>query len=180
MTPLFLFTCFSYLSFFLARGAAPARVAMTIISTLVASALINSTINTLPHTDGFIWIKEVTKCALGFSTYAVIEFAAVNFIGRVNARVNAARKAFDAKNNEEDNLGGLPPQMLDTVEKRRTTHVLKSAGKMAWLLLRRDGSAQLIFNDKHIDIMSRWLYPIAVAVVSGYYHSIVANEGLRA
>ena len=61
----------------------------------------------------------------------MFEFAVVNFIGRVNARVTAARKAFDAKHEDDIGLGSEALR-----GKKRTAAILSAGGKMAWLLLR--------------------------------------------
>jgi hypothetical protein len=55
---------------------------------------------------------------------------------------------------------------------------LLSNGSSCTATPRRDGSAQLWFNDKHVDILSRWLYPIAAIIATIYLRALVADQGL--
>ena len=88
-----LFVMLAWCSFFIARAAAPARVAMGIILYLVINNQMNSQLGLLPIGSSGVWILNFMTVSRMFVFYAIIEYALCNFLMRIEARIEKARVA---------------------------------------------------------------------------------------
>ena len=88
--PVVLVILTAYLSFWVSRAAAPARVAMVVITLLALLGIINSTFALLPKLKGFVWLLSLQQLSLFFVVGAMIEYAAVNYLFRIQVRIERA------------------------------------------------------------------------------------------
>lgn len=79
MLPAIFFVIISYTSFWVAKGAAPARVALCIIGVLITINFNNNLLTILPETTESVWLQNFTFTILIFTAFAIIEYAFVNF-----------------------------------------------------------------------------------------------------
>jgi len=79
MLPAIFFVIISYTSFWVAKGAAPARVALCIIGVLITINFNNNLLTILPETTEPVWLQNFTSTILIFTSFAIIEYAFVNY-----------------------------------------------------------------------------------------------------
>jgi len=90
LTPMFLFVFIAYSSFFISKHAAPARVAMSNISVLVMQNLTQWVSARLPTDSGSVWIVDFLNTSQAFVLYTSLEYAVVNYMVRIEDRVDKA------------------------------------------------------------------------------------------
>lgn len=112
--PMVLVVLTAYLSFWISRAAAPARVAMVVITLLALSGMMNSTFAFLPKLVGFVWLLSLQQVSLFFVMGAMLEYAAVNYLFRMQVRIERAVDA--AKKRMAD--GRAPTACTDDVNPR--------------------------------------------------------------
>jgi len=101
LAPVVLLALISWLSFFIARSAVPARVAITIIAFLALSGLVASVLATLPRIPvNDVWLLRLMTTTYYFIFFSVMEYAICNYLFRVEERVKKAtaevNQMFDA------------------------------------------------------------------------------------
>ena len=79
----------------LSPAAAPARVAMTVISMLTLSGIDRSILASLPRLSGDVWLLRVVSVSWVFSVFSVVEYVLANFLYRSRNRLLVALKDFD-------------------------------------------------------------------------------------
>ena len=112
--PMVLVVLTAYLSFWISRAAAPARTGMVVITFLALTGMMNSTFAFLPKLVGFVWLLSLQQASLFFVMGAMLEYAAVNYLFRMQIRIERAVDA--AKKRMAD--GRIPTACTDDVSPR--------------------------------------------------------------
>jgi len=181
--PVVLIVILGWASFFIDRSAVPARITMSIICFLTISNFLASQLKNLPRIGAnSVWLLQFMLISMIFTFYAVVEYIICNYFFRVERRVDEVRqKAKDKKrahikkvmmkaqscrvmfeddktmSNTSSINGGSPPD----VNKDDMLEV--GLFKIDRLIVKKDG--QMIMKDQHIEIFSRYAYPIIYAIV---------------
>merc|ERR1712070_1027980 len=111
-TPTYMIVFVAYLSFYISRYAAPARVGVVMISLLSLINLSNGISNWLPRGNKDCWLLTFLTVAQAFVFFAMFQFAVVNMLTRIEHRIRAAihkqkQEAGDYNLKEEDDRFGL-------------------------------------------------------------------------
>ena len=77
----------SYATFFVSRGAVPARVAMCIISILTLNGISVYVVSSLPPISGKVWLLEYVTLVYFLAVVAMIEYTVAHYLTRVEARL---------------------------------------------------------------------------------------------
>jgi len=187
VTPILLIVTLSWASFFIERKSAPARVSMSVICFLTNINYLSAAYGYTPPFADQVWILEFLSQSMFFTFYAVIEYVICNYLFRVEARIKEGRKAA-----VEIKVKGMNEVSKEKM-KRQLSERLKQGGvltdeqvfmaqideenqfiskrdfiisgynyKIDLLLMRRDG--KMFFRDEHVDIFSRYAYPVVYAI----------------
>ena len=159
LLPSIFLVALSYGTFWIQRGAIPARAAFCFISYLSVINLTKGSLASLPKlSDADAWMLGVLSKSQYFCAYTVLGVVVANYLLHVETRVNAALK--DAREKEDASLGEKISDMRAFVRGK--------AGRFAGMLVGKDGKMR--FADRHVDVFSRWCFPaayvVAVALVS--------------
>ena len=145
----------SYGTFWIQRGAVPARAAFCFIAFLSTINNTKGALSALPKLSaGDAWLLGVLSKSQYFCAYTVVEVVVANYLLHVETRVKAALKEVRDK---EDVSGEL-------ISDKRS-FVRAKAGKFGSALIRKDGT--MAFSDQHVDVFSRWLFPVAYVITVG-------------
>jgi hypothetical protein len=145
----------SYGTFWIQRGAVPARAAFCFIAYLSTINNTKGALNALPKLSaGDAWILGVLSKSQYFCAYTVVEVVVANYLLHIETRVQAALK--EARNKEE-----ISGQQISDMQ----AFVRARAGKFGSALIRKDGT--MAFSDQNVDVLSRWLFPAAYVVAFG-------------
>ena len=148
-----LLVALSYGTFWIQRGAIPARAAFCFISYLSVINLTKGSLASLPKlSDADAWMLGVLSKSQYFCAYTVLGVVVANYLLHVETRVNAALK--DAREKEDASLGEKISDMRSFVRGK--------AGRFAGMLVGKDGKMR--FADRHVDVFSRWCFPAAYVV----------------
>ena len=201
IAPTILFVVIAWSSFFIARAAAPARVAMSIILFLVINGQVNGQLATLPRGESGVWLLDFMSMSQRFVFYAILEYGMCNFLMRIEMRIEKAKVAAIKCRADEKPEGEATAdiELTSTASKKATaisvTSVRVEARRNIFIRTLRKvdepGGAQslqaeiartassvtqvfpflvsseggLRFRDQHLDIWSRWLFPLAYIIV---------------
>ena len=91
--PMYMIVGFVYLSFFISRQAVPSRTALCALSFLVLTSQSNSLTSNLPRSAKSVWLLGLLFTSQIFVFVAMMEYALVNVLMRVEARVAKSRSA---------------------------------------------------------------------------------------
>lgn len=186
--PAVFFVTIGWASFFIARGAAPARVTMSMICFLTNVNFLSNQLRTLPQQGNSIYLLQFLTVSTIFCFYAVLEYVICNVLMRIEKRVEAAHvkaaemkaKKLDMEEEDEEEPEQPSTGAGEYKKKKKKNSMakprfetnyqdLKAIGfdyKLDRFLLSHKG--HLVFRDQHLDILSRYLYPIAyIACVYG-------------
>lgn len=87
----FVFVIISYVSFYIDRSAAPARVGLTIICFLVTNTYAIYVAETVPPAKNeAYWISRFIRVSLLFNACAIFEFAVCNALARSRADITSS------------------------------------------------------------------------------------------
>lgn len=145
----------SYGTFWIQRSAIPARAAFCFISYLSVINLTNGALASLPKlsvTDAYL--LGVLSASQYFCAYTVLEVVVANYLLHIELRVQNALKEASMK---EDKFGESVVDIQSFVRER--------CGRLGRLLIKKDGSMK--FSDQHVDVFSRWCFPVAYAIAIG-------------
>jgi len=164
MLPNYLFVLIAWSSFWVARSAAPARVALTIIIFLVITSQIASILAALPKLDGPVWLLDQLAMSQCFVLYGIIEYGFVNFLSRIEARMDKVRAAcesevFDDSPPDDDETKG---QTRRSVSYNIQALVKKKGGLSVRLCVNRKGRMRL--KAHQVDHFSRIAFPVVYAI----------------
>ena len=172
--PVILMVVISWTSFYIDRGAVPARVTLSMVSFLTITSFIGGQLNTLPMIGGNdAWLLTFMQVSMLFSFFAVIEYAICNYLGRLERQVKAVQKQAEERkqakiSNEEERHHS--EQSQDTQQSSNKiiikTHTSKeeimafgSIKKVDAIWLAKNGS--MLLTDEKVERFSRHAYPIA-------------------
>jgi len=170
---------------------------MTNFGFLTIMNFLNSQLSTLPRIGaGKSWLLEFMLVSLIFCFYTVVEYIFVNYLYRVERRVDkiqeiaskqkkkrimnemernnacriAAANARHGTKNTYSTINGLKTindnfHMKDIENVRATKADMAHYGlcRIDHLLLKQDGT--MFFKDQHVDIFSRYGYPIVFSII---------------
>ena len=165
LLPSSLLVCICYLSFFIARAAVPARVAINAITFLAISGFTGVVLRSLPAFAGDVWLLQYLWVGMSFVAFANLEYAAANMLMRAQGRVDKACAAFakDVETARELSASSVsvevaqsaPPAPAAAAQTVRAAIYYK-VGRFDRILLRGDGTMWI--KDEFLDITCRWLY----------------------
>ena len=157
----------------------------TIICCLTVQNLIGSVKAAIPKVTG-VWLVNYLECSRIFVFYSIIEYALANWLMRIEKRIEAAAaKVAKEEATTSTAKGGAPavgPEGVSVHEERSSKSVRKLARAVSRTLTMRSppaikkhltGVDKLMVNskgrmavrDQHVDVFSRYAFPIAYAVV---------------
>jgi len=171
--PTILLVAISWLSFFISRTAVPARVAMTLICYLTLSNLNSMVSASLPKLSYYVRLLGLMTASQGFVFFAILEYAVANWLMRLEKRIDGAEE----KARAEGAAAGVGTAGSGTKREQTLRHLPPSSFPALSCLQRLSPqrllvgtSGQMLLRDQHLDVASRWLYPIVYAVVLGVYY----------
>jgi len=101
--PVFMMVAVAWSSFFVDRGAVPARVTMSIISFLTISNFLSGELKTLPRLGASqVWLLKFMQISMIFTFYSVVEYVLCNYLYRIKKRTKSVRQLALTKKEEED------------------------------------------------------------------------------
>jgi len=177
LTPMILVVIISYLSFWTSRGAVPARIALVVISFLALTNMINALVLDLPRSHEYVWLLSLMQGSMYFILIATIEYALINYLGRVEARIKRAvaavgKKAEDSKKADVEDVATSTNTVTVSVQSAEETlhrDVRKHLGPVSRRFVRpyRAGRPPtVIVSDDQVDICCRIFYlPIFAIMV---------------
>ena len=146
--------------------SAPARVSITTTGFLTISNFLSSELKNLPRLGAErIWLLRFMQISMAFCFYSVIEYVICNYLHRVEKRTKQARKMVMEKQ-QEGNLSNsrfifLQVSTQTSISKKDMVKV--GLFRIDSLLLSKNGN--LLVKAEHIDVFSRFMYPVAYTVV---------------
>lgn len=141
----------SYGTFWIQRGAVPARAAFSFICFLSIISLSNGALAKLPSigADDAFLLKLLSSCSI-FCGLTVIEVVIANYMLHVEIRVTRALTQAEEKKARGDADFDIQ------------AFVRARCAKLDALFVASSG--RLRFSDQHIDVLARWAFPIAFGV----------------
>ena len=123
--PTILVVFVAWTSFFIERGAVPARVAVVLIAYLTVSGITSTVTATLPRSPEPAWVITMLWMSRIFVFLAIFEYAIANYLkraeGRITKAMEALKKRDDVESNETPTTNATPPdQFIKEVSKRVT------------------------------------------------------------
>jgi len=178
-------------SFFIARAATPARVAMTIVCYLTLSNTQASILAQLPKVPYNVRFLHFTTISMLFVFFAVFEYAMANWLMRIEGRIEKALKKAAAeataasttadatevrieggKRDHDDEKGKPPPKTSWWAAASRGSP--RTAGDIRARVNKHltgvdrffvSPSGKIRCRDQHLDIACRYLYPVLYTIV---------------
>lgn len=140
VVPSIIFVLASYSGFFVSAAAAPARVALGFLCTLMVLNNMNAIRGDLPEGLSFSdsWLLAFMYGCTIFNLLALFEYAAVNFYSSLKAKATA-----EDKNNVKVDLWGVPPT-TQTRASSSSARIESIRGKIS-----------------ELDRTCRWFFPMA-------------------
>jgi len=155
LIPSIFLVALSYGTFWIQRSAVPARAAFCFIAFLSTINNTKGALSALPKLSaGDAWMLGVLSKSQYFCAYTVVEVVMANYLLHIETRVKAALKEVS----EKEDLSG--DQISD-----RQSFVRSKAGRIGRALIRKNGT--MAFSDQDMDVLSRWLFPIAYVIAVG-------------
>ena len=114
--PLILLMCICWTSFFVPRGAVPARVSMVVVAFLTITNQIRSTNQELPKLQATVWLLQLQSITQLMVFASIIEYGVVTYVCRLQSRIeqsigiaqNQIQTRFDhAKGSANDHYNGV-------------------------------------------------------------------------
>ena len=190
--PVCLVVAISWCSFFIGRGAAPARVAMSIICFLTISNQRSAVVATLPRLPYSVDLFQYLFVSMSFVFYSVVEYSAANWLMRIEKRFEVAAakiKSGEAKRAADGAAMVAPANVQVENGDRRSSFGAKDemaqyrdshAKQMKELLTGVDKHlinkhGQMVLRDEHLDVFSRYAYPFCYLIYLIAF--ITAHEG---
>ncbi|CAB9524423.1 acid receptor subunit [Seminavis robusta] len=182
ITPAVMFVVIGWISFFLNRSAAPARVAMSMIGFLANTNFLAAQLGQLPRLGNDVWLLTFLSISAWFSFYAIVEYVVCNWLRRIQARIDGARKKTEElvkarvkadkkrskkkkKHNnsydEDEEMGSPQPGVMHVSKADMIENGFHN--KMDLLMMKDD--TEMYFSDEHVDVFSRYAYPITYLIV---------------
>ena len=180
IVPSMFLVALSYGTFWIQRGAVPARAAFCFISFLTVINLTNGALANLPKiSPGEVYLLGVMSASTYFCAYTIVEVVASNVLLHIEVRVNNALKEYEELLKKADDFTDLGKDIRDSMaelgideagKKSQNIPSVQSfvrsrAGRMGRQLIKKDG--KMLISDQHVDVASRWLFPVAYAVAIG-------------
>ena len=116
---------------------------------------------------------QVALFLKGFVFFAILEYAVANWLMRLEKRIDGAEE----KARAEGAAAGVGTAGSGTKREQTLRHLPPSSFPALSCLQRLSPqrllvgtSGQMLLRDQHLDVASRWLYPIVYAVVLGVYY----------
>ena len=118
--PTILVVFVAWTSFFIERGAVPARVAVVLIAYLTVSGITSTVSATLPRSPEPAWVITMLWMSRIFVFLAIFEYAIANYLKRAESRITKAipaarealRKRDDVESNETPTTHATPDQLM--------------------------------------------------------------------
>ena len=127
----------------------------------------NAVLSTIPKLSGRVWLLEHLQISIFFVFTAIIEFTIVNYLQRVQLRVERAQA--EAKRQAATCTSASKGATDDApVAEVQLQEVSRRVMKIDRKLLNR--SAQMPLRDEHLDIFMRYAYPIAFGIFLIWSH----------
>ena len=165
-----MFVAIGWLSFFIDRAVAPARVGMVMVCFLANMNFLAAQLSTLPRLGHAVWLLRLLSVSVYFSFYSVLEYVFCNWLRRIKVRITGARKRAEEESVCKTKGGG---DVEDAPEAKKelpegspvTKQDIKAIGFMhkADLFFMKDDTKMYV-DDDQLEIFSRWAYPIAYTV----------------
>ena len=119
--PTILVVFVAWTSFFIERGAVPARVAVVLIAYLTVSGITSTVTATLPRSPEPAWVITMLWMSRIFVFLAIFEYAIANYLkraeGRITKAMEALKKRDDVESNETPTTNATPDQFIKEVSK---------------------------------------------------------------
>lgn len=188
LVPIVLMFIIAWSSFFVSRAAVPARTAMVIVAFLTLSGLLNAVLANLPKVSESVWLLDVSIMSMLFVFFAILEYAAANFLMRKEAAIAKATEAVKKRLADSGTSPSRSPQAVvatateadgakiaSTIDVQvgaasasgfELLHeVRKIAGRAEACLLRRDQPTPTMYlRDQDLDVMSRYVFPLVYGI----------------
>ena len=142
----------------------PVRTTMMSVSFLTITNFIGGQLTSLPRLGGDdAWLLLFMQISQIFTFYSVLEHAVCNHLFGIRNRVTKVRNL--AKENES-NIAQSPldGQQNKTQTKKAQMKDVGGVTRIDSFLLKKDGS--LILTDVHVDVFSRFAFPILLVLQS--------------
>jgi len=91
LIPINVFVFIGWLSFFVDRAVPPARIGMTVFCFAIVMNFMGQTLSRLPRIVGGCWLLTFMWNAFFFNLFAIAEYAACNFLFRIERRFKQAK-----------------------------------------------------------------------------------------
>jgi len=190
-------------SFFIARGAVPARTAIVIISFLSISGMLNAVLSVLPKQSDSVWLLDVSIATMIFVFTTILEYVAANYLMRREAAIakatEGAKKRLAEKQPTEVSstarAAAAPdgPRNPTAIEVQVDVppsasgfellhEVRNTVGRAEACLLRRDRPQPTMYvRDQDLDVFCRYAYPLAyVITILALLAEVPAQPGVSA
>lgn len=172
MTPSMMFVIIGWASFFISRSAAPARVAMSMICFLTNTNFLSGQLGQLPRLGNEAWLLKFLAASTYFTFYAVLEYCVCNYLYRIEARLNGARKRArelkmvptvlpESAANDSKTMAAEEGEIVVT----KADIIATGFNRKVDLLILNPKNNRMYFKDEHVDVFSRYAYPTAYMVV---------------
>jgi hypothetical protein len=151
----------AYSGFFIPPAAVPARVGLSVITTLVVSNLLASARNHLPPFGYSTWLTDLMFVSFLFDLLAFLEVAAVCF-GRTLDEQHAKRAKIEPAAIRVDLAATASNDSL--VEHGKQEEFFLSRPTRRFSKFTRDGLLGRLRAMKDLDVTMRWFFPAAYAL----------------
>lgn len=180
--PVVLIVIMAYASFFIDRGAAPARVTLSSVSFLTITNHIGGQLKSLPNLGiQDVWLLQFMLTSQLFTFYAVIEYVICNYLFRVEKQLKEIEKEAKRRKMTLKNSPEREPSLLHSHDSIDAITVVKDdllavgkIHKIGHLLLKKDGT--LLIKDENVDMFSRIFYPVAYVVCTLVIYFLMHNK----
>lgn len=175
IAPTVSFVIIGWLSFFIDRSAAPARVTLAMIGFLANVNFLSGQLGQLPRLGDDVWLLTLLSRSSYFTFYAVFEYVVCNWLRRIEDRIVGARKKVledvvearsvaDKKSKKKKKK--YDEELAEQSRMAITKDDIKESGfnYKADLLLMKSNTRMYI-KDEHVDVFSRYAYPITYLIM---------------
>lgn len=205
--PVVLMVILGWTSFFIDRSAVPARITMSTTTFLTISNFLGIQLKNLPRISASdAWLLQFMLMSMIFTFYAVLEYIICNYLFRVEKRVEIIlekakekKKIHVSKQMEKANCvrvvslddnfsshgksslsssmhGGTDVNMEDIdVMVNKDDMLAIGLFKIDRLIVKSDGN--MIIKDQHVEIFSRYAYPITYSILCAIFSAVIYGGG---
>jgi hypothetical protein len=170
-----IFVFISYLGSWIQKTAAPARVALSIITVLVATSKTASVASSLPPVAYKVWLVDfefgcVCFCVMGFVQYTLVNFGLQQDAHLSKLRKEAAAAAALAEKAASTASNPLNADAPPAATGAPGTATVVAVKKPASGIGERRETELLVKTArlKHFDLLMRWLYPLVFGLYCAY------------